>query len=403
MSGRVPGASMSRCLRNFKQNHEKEIISMPTIHWLGAGLSSVPGIRRLAASGRPLILWNRTLFKAQIALDDSPGQTRELDWAELTKTVQPGDVVVSMLPADLHSRVADLCLQRGSHFVSSSYVSPTMQALDTEAKANGLRFVNEVGLDPGIDHLMAHALMADYHSSGVMNPAHRHRFHSYCGGFPSQPNDFRYKFSWSPLGVLRALKTPARWIKNGGETTTDKPWKALSSYAVNLPGGEETFQAYPNRDSIPFAKQYGFNPEFNLQTFVRGTLRLNGWAEAWQDIFAVVEDSATDENELKLLSDSLWKEYAYDPDEPDRVILHVEMTATSDGQPVWSGTYALDEHGNATGSAMARLVSKTVSIAVEAVLDGELPPGVSAAPTNPQIVDSWMTKLIASGERIVRT
>jgi len=376
---------------------------MPTIHWLGAGLSSVPGIRRLAASGRPFILWNRTLFKAQIALDDSPGQTRELDWAELTKAVQPGDVVVSMLPADLHSRVADLCLQRGSHFVSSSYVSPTMQALDTEAKANGLRFVNEVGLDPGIDHLMAHALMADYHSSGVMNPAHKHRFHSYCGGFPSQPNDFRYKFSWSPLGVLRALKTPARWIKNGGETTTDKPWKALSSYAVNLPGGEETFQAYPNRDSIPFAKQYGFNPEFNLQTFVRGTLRLNGWAEAWQDIFAVVEDSATDENELKLLCDSLWKEYAYDPDEPDRVILHVEMTVTSDGQPVWSGTYALDEHGNATGSAMARLVSKTVSIAVEAVLDGELPPGVSAAPTNPQIVDSWMTKLIASGERIVRT
>jgi saccharopine dehydrogenase (NADP+, L-glutamate forming) len=70
---------------------------------------------------------------------------------------------------------------------------------------------------------------------------------------------------------------------------------------------------------------------------------------------------------------------------------------------VWSGTYALDEHGNATGSAMARLVSKTVSIAVEAILDGELPPGISAAPSNPQVVDAWLTKLIASGERIVRT
>ena len=67
------------------------------------------------------------------------------------------------------------------------------------------------------------------------------------------------------------------------------------------------------------------------------------------------------------------------------------------------GHCLLDEHGKATGSAMARLVSKTVSIAVEAVLDGELPPGVSAAPSNPQIVDAWMTKLIASGERIVRT
>ena len=376
---------------------------MPTIHWLGAGLSSVPGIRRLAASGRPFILWNRTLSKAQIALDDSPGQTRELDWAELTKAVQPGDVVVSMLPADLHSRVADLCLHHGSHFVSSSYVSPAMQALDAEAKANDLRFVNEVGLDPGIDHLMAHALMADYQSSSVMNPAHEHCFRSFCGGFPSQPNDFRYKFSWSPLGVLRALKTPARWIENSVETTAAKPWKALSSYAVKLPGGEETFQAYPNRDSIPFAKQYGFNPEFNLQTFVRGTLRLDGWAEAWREVFTVVEASATDAEELKQLSNTLWKKYAYDPNESDRVILHVEMEVDDGGQPVWSGAYVLDEHGNATGSAMARLVSKTVSIAVEAVLDGELPPGVSAAPSNPQIVDAWMTKLMASGERIIRT
>ena len=103
-----------------------------------------------------------------------------------------------------------------------------------------------------------------------------------------------------------------------------------------------------------------------------------------------------------MLSDSLWKQHAYDPGEPDRVILHVEMTVTDGGQPVWDGAYVLDEHGNATGSAMARLVSKTVSLAVEAVMDGELPPGVSAAPSNPQVVNAWMSKLIASGERIVR-
>ena len=117
----------------------------------------------------------------------------------------------------------------------------------------------------------------------------------------------------------------------------------------------------------------------------------------------VVEASATDEEELKQLSNTLWKEHAYDPNESDRVILNVEMKVTDGSQPVCSGAYALDEHGNTTGSAMARLVSKTVSIAVEAVLDGELPPGVSAAPSNPQIVDTWMTKLIASGERIVRS
>ena len=113
--------------------------------------------------------------------------------------------------------------------------------------------------------------------------------------------------------------------------------------------------------------------------------------------------AATGEDELKRLSDSLWKQHAYGPEESDRVILHVELTVTDGDQPVWSGAFALDERGDSTGSAMARLVSKTVSIACEAVLDGELPPGVSAAPANPQAIDVWMTKLIASGERIVRT
>jgi saccharopine dehydrogenase-like NADP-dependent oxidoreductase len=376
---------------------------MSTIHWLGAGLSSVPGIRRLAASDRPFVLWNRTLLKAQVALDNGSGEARELNWSDLSTAVQPNDVVVSMLPADLHQRVAELCLQGGAHFVCSSYLSPAMDALGAEVKAKGLRFVSEVGLDPGIDHLMAHVLMADYQASGMIDPTHEHRFRSYCGGFPSEPNDFRYKFSWSPLGVLRALKTPARWIEDGAEVTTEKPWKALSSYSVELPGGEETFQAYPNRDSIPFTQPYGFSPEFNLQSFVRGTLRLDGWAEAWQEIFGVVDSSATGEDELNLLSDSLWKQHAYDPDESDRVILHVEMTVTDGDQPVWSGAFALDERGDKTGSAMARLVSKTVSIAVEAVLDEELPPGVSVAPSDHLTADAWLAKLVASGERIVRT
>ncbi len=375
---------------------------MPTIHWLGAGLSSVPGIRRLAASGREFVLWNRTLSKAVDALEGG-GQARELSWDALAAAVQPGDVVVSMLPGDLHMRVAELCLQHRAHFVSSSYVSPAIQALDADARTHDLCFVNEVGLDPGIDHLMAHVLMADYQTSGVMNPQHEHRFRSYCGGFPSQPNDFRYKFSWSPLGVLRALKTPARWIEGGAETTTDKPWKALSSCTVNLPGGQETFQAYPNRDSIPFAGQYGFTSDFNLQAFVRGTLRLDGWAEAWRDIFAVVEDNSTDEDQLKTLSDRLWNQYAYDPDESDRVILHVELIVTDGDDPAWTGAYTLDEHGDSTGSAMARLVSKTVSIAVEAVMTGELSPGVSAAPSSRQTADAWMTELVASGEQLVRT
>ncbi|MEM7391937.1 MAG: saccharopine dehydrogenase family protein, partial [Verrucomicrobiota bacterium] len=361
------------------------------------------GIHRLAASGRPFILWNRTLSKAEDALEGIDGEARTLDWHDLTAAIAPGDVVVSMLPADLHPEVAERCLQRGAHFVSSSYLSPAMLNLDDAAKGKGLRFVNEVGLDPGIDHLMAHVLIADYQASGLMTPGHAHRFTSYCGGFPSQLNAFRYKFSWSPLGVLRALKTPARWIEHGAEATIDIPRRALTSYTVNLPHGQENFEAYPNRDSLPFTQQYGFTEEMNLQTFVRGTLRPEGWAEAWNEIFAVVEAANTEDAQLAALSDTLWSRHAYESDESDRVVLHVELDVTDNGQPVWNGSYVLDEHRNDSGTAMARLVSKTAGIAVEAILDNQIPPGVSAAPSDRETADAWLQELINSGERIIRS
>jgi len=378
---------------------------MNTIHWLGAGLSSHPGIQRLASPAHCFVLWNRTVAKALAALEGYHGEARVFDWSELQTAVHPGDILVSMLPADQHIRVAEICLEHGCHFVSSSYVSPAMHALDKPAREKKLCLVNEVGLDPGIDHLMAQVLMEDYRRSDAMNPDYAHHFNSFCGGFPSEPNDFRYKFSWSPLGVLRALKTPARWIEEGEETATDKPWKALSSYSVQLPAGEEIFQAYPNRDSLPFTTEYGFTPEFNVQRFIRGTLRLNGWAEAWSDIFDTVEscDTPAEQNQLANLSNELWEQYAYAPDEADRVVLHVDLEVKDGGKRLWHGAYALDERGNASGSAMARLVSKTVSIAVEAVMADELPPGVSGAPSDPRTARNWLNKLIDSGEKILRT
>ena len=182
---------------------------MAKIHWLGAGLSSVPGIRRLAASGADMVLWNRTLSRAEAALEGlSTGvKAAKLDWQVLEDAVEPGDVVVSMLPGTLHLQVAELCLKKQANFISSSYISPEIKALDDEARQAGLCFVNEVGLDPGIDHLLAHSLVNDYKHSTAFKPDNKHFFRSYCGGFPKQANDFTYKFSWSPLGVLKALRS----------------------------------------------------------------------------------------------------------------------------------------------------------------------------------------------------
>lgn len=380
---------------------------MAKVHWLGAGLSSVPGIRRLAQSGRSLVLWNRTLEKAEAALGGLNGtaQARQLDWDALCTDVAPGDVVVSMLPATMHMQVAKVCLDRGSHFVSSSYISPSMREVSAAANERGLSFVNEVGLDPGLDHLLAHELMAHYRGADVFDRVNSHHFRSFCGGFPKVSNDFRYKFSWSPLGVLNALRSAAQWIDGGKVCTTDKPWKSVQPYLALLPGGEESFEAYPNRDSLPFRSEYGFGDDWNVQTFVRGTLRLDGWSEAWKDIFELVENAEGDSGRQALVdkSEQLWKDYRYDDGELDRVVLSVDMQVANEaGETVWHQVYCLDECGNENGSAMARLVSLTCSVAIESVLAGKIESGVSAAPDNMQLVDDWLKQMRELGETIQR-
>ncbi|NNF79803.1 MAG: saccharopine dehydrogenase, partial [Rhizobiales bacterium] len=232
--------------------------------------------------------------------------------------------------------------------------------------------------------------------SAAFSPDNRLQFRSYCGGVPKIPNPFRYKFSWSPLGVLKALKSPSKSIQNGEVMDTSAPWDALSSYEALLPDGAETFEVYPNRDSLPFMEDYGFEAGWPVDQFVRGTLRLNGWAEAWNEIFKTVGDMSPEE--LAALSARLEAENLYEDGEPDRVVLCVDLQAQRDGADVWSKSYVLDAAGDATHTAMARLVSVPVSFAVEAVLNGEIAPGVSAAPSDPVMARDWLAKLKAKGE-----
>lgn len=371
---------------------------MARIHWVGTGLSTVPGIRRLIENGHTMTLWNRTVSKAEEAAAGLEGDfdIRPFTLDALAEALEPGDVAISMLPGDFHVAVADACMNAGAHFVSSSYISAEMRDRDSVGKDKGLCLVNEVGLDPGIDHLMAHVLMDTYRSSPAFSPDNRLQFRSYCGGVPKIPNPFRYKFSWSPLGVLKALKSPSKSIQNGEIVNTSAPWDALSSYEAQLPDGAETFEVYPNRDSLPFMEDYGFDPSWPVDQFVRGTLRLGGWAEAWDEIFKTVGHMSPDE--LAALSARLEAENSYDDGEPDRVVLCVDLQAQRDGQDVWSQSYVLDAAGDATHTAMARLVSIPVSFAVEAVLNGEIAPGVTAAPSDPAMARAWLAALKERGE-----
>jgi saccharopine dehydrogenase (NADP+, L-glutamate forming) len=365
-----------------------------TIHWCGTGLSAIPGLRRLIEAGHEVTVWNRSLTRAQDAVGDITNRIQVFDMDSLAAEVQRGDVLVSMLPGEWLVPLAELCMSKSANFISSSYVSPEMAALDADAKLAGVALVNEVGLDPGIDHLMAHWLVADYRGSDAYDTDSTISFISYCGGVPKHANAFRYKFSWSPLGVLKALRSPSRSIRAYSELAIQRPWDAITSYIAPL-AAPESFEVYPNRDSIPFIRQYDFDETWKLREFVRGTLRLNGWAEAWADVFAELETLEGPEGEVRLkqMSDTFWAENAYDAGEPDRVILCVALKAELDGVALYHKTHTLDAWGDLRGSAMARLVSVTVSLAVEAVQNHELPVGVSAAPNDAKLIDRWLAEI----------
>ena len=367
---------------------------MTNIHWLGTGLSAIPGLKMLIENGHSVLVYNRTVEKAIKALSNVKGdyQVFVFSLQSLEENVAAGDIVVSMLPGNFHVPVAELCLSVNAHFVSSSYISDEMRALNDAAKEKNLCFVNEVGLDPGIDHSMSHALVDDYKNSPKYSSNNEHSFLSYCGGLSDVPNDFCYKFSWSPLGVLKALMSTSVSIRNGDIFTVTKPWESVELYPLPMPWGEDEFEVYPNRDSLPFIEQYQMDDGLQIKQFVRGTLRYKGWKNAWGDIFSEVDtlDASIAEARLKEISDDLWDRYSYKDGEVDRVILTVELKVENDTEVVWHKQYLMDTLGNDNGSAMAQLVSCSVALAVEAVLGNEISSGVTAAPHQNKLVTRWL-------------
>jgi saccharopine dehydrogenase-like NADP-dependent oxidoreductase len=362
-----------------------------TIHWCGTGLSSGPGLRRLLENGHKVVVWNRTVEKARDVVGHLTTDIRPYSLEALTAALQPGDIAISMLPADQHVSIAKACLAKNANFVSSSYIAPEMKALDAEFRAKGLVSVNEVGLDPGIDHLMAHDLVARYRASSAYHADNILSFTSYCGGVPKIPNAFKYKFSWAPLGVLKALRSPSRSLRNFKELRVDRPWNAITSYDAPLPQ-PESFEVYPNRDSYPFMEDYHFDKTWKVRDFVRGTIRLNGWTTAWTPVFREIETLSGPEGELRLsqMAAEFLQDNAYAPGEPDRVVLFVSLKAERGGKKIFHETWAMDAWGDEHGTAMARLVSTPVSFAVESVLQKEFKPGVHAAPHDPKILTGWL-------------
>jgi saccharopine dehydrogenase (NADP+, L-glutamate forming) len=191
--------------------------------------------------------------------------------------------------------------------------------------------------------------------------------------------------------VLKALRSPSRSLRDFKELKVQRPWDAITSYEAPLPS-PDSFEVYPNRDSYPFMQDYHFDPGWKVRDFVRGTIRLNGWAAAWAPIFKEIEALTGPEGDARInaMAADLLVENSYAPGEPDRVVLFVSLKAEREGRIVHHETWAMDAWGDERGSAMARLVSTPVSFAVESLLAGEIPAGVHPAPEDPKLVTKWL-------------
>ncbi len=373
----------------------------PAIHWIGAGLASGPGLVSLANKWGEATVWDMVLDRAsELSQQVKEGATlnvRELNLSDdaslknFRDTLNKGDIIISMLPAAFHVQVAKIALSEDCHLVTSSYLNDEMIALNDEAVDKGISLVNESGLDPGIDHLLTHILVDEAKKSGALGNGNEIDFVSYCGGFPAEPTPFTYKFSWTPLGVLTALANPAQLVMNGNETTINKAWENVSE--IDIHG--ETFEAYANRNSLPYIQEYGLGGETNINTFVRGTLRMSGWKTAWKDIFDIVGNASGDD--LKELSAKLWDEHQYGTEEEDRVVLYVALTANKANGEKWEASLSVDAKGIGWQSAMANTVSYTVAEAVNALMEGRLKPGVQAAPHDIAEAKRWLAGLKENG------
>jgi saccharopine dehydrogenase (NADP+, L-glutamate forming)/spermidine synthase len=400
---------------------------------LGAGLVAKPMVRYLLEkAGFKVKVATRTVSKAERIIDGHPNgeavAANVTDADQLRSMIPEADLVVSLVPYTYHVQVAEIAIEFGKHALTTSYVSPEMQELDSAARDANVLVLNELGLDPGIDHMSAMKIIHEVQSQGGKVTG----FKSYCGGLPApdaNTNPWGYKFSWSPRGVVMAGKNSARFLDNGQEIAVPGPELFAQVAPVDIPGFGR-LESYPNRDSIPYTDLYGIQ---GTQAMYRATLRYPGWCAPWkmlvdlgfldeeernvsgltyaellsqfvpgasaatlkQDLarhLGIAENSdaitryewlgllgndvipAERSSPLDVLADRLLVMMPYQAGERDMVVLHHDFSIEhpEDGQKKITST--LIDFGIPNGdSSMARTVGLPAAIGVRYILEGKIP------------------------------
>ncbi|WP_268848018.1 saccharopine dehydrogenase family protein [Flavobacterium aestivum] len=258
---------------------------MRTILIIGAGRSASSLIQYLlnksVSEDLHLVIGDLSLALAEKKTNNHPNATPIaldiFDENQRKSAIEKADIVISMLPAHLHIEVAKDCIVYKKHLVTASYISDAMQELDKLAKENNLIFMNEIGLDPGIDHMSAMKVIDEIREKG----GEMLLFESFCGGLVAPESDnnlWNYKFTWAPRNVVLAGQGgAAKFIQEG--TYKYIPYVNLFRRTEFLEvEGYGKFEAYSNRDSLKYRSVYGLD---NVLTLYRGTIRRVGFSKAW--------------------------------------------------------------------------------------------------------------------------
>ncbi|KAG6453059.1 alpha-aminoadipic semialdehyde synthase, mitochondrial [Manduca sexta] len=449
-------------MANNRSRHKVEGNDQQTpVVILGSGLVSAPVVEYLARDKNIAVTVASQVKEEADALAERYGVSSEYfqasDEASLSKLASRAKLVISLLPYELHGAVARACLGARAHLVTASYVRPEVQQLHQAAKEAGITFLNEVGLDPGIDHLLALECIHDIQNHGGRVDS----FVSYCGGLPApefSDNALRYKFSWNPRGVLLNTISEAKYLSKGQivEVLSGGELMSVARELDFLPGF--AFEGFPNRDSTKYAKLYGIE---DAHTILRGTIRYKGFTDTmkalqliglvdpnphpslhpdgptitWRqfacELLGLMDSSIFYENlksrasehlgsagalaveSLGLLSDIeivkcgtpldtishyLSKRLQLEKDETDFVVLRHEVGVTwRDGKREMRDVTMTVRGDPSSHTAMARTVGLPTAIAAKMVLDGEIQERGVVLPFTPVVYKSLLSRLRSDG------
>lgn len=315
---------------------------------IGAGLSTTHLIDYLAKEGN-LHNWKITIAdrdenlarSKSIYSNTSACHLDSTDSARLNQLIEEHDIVISMLPAFMHMPVALACLNHKKNLVTASYLSPEMQALDQDVKQAGLIFLNEVGLDPGLDHLTAMSIIDRLKSQGFTI----REFESFTGGLVApeyDDNPWHYKFTWNPRNVVLAAQGGAVKFLQEGQFKYIPYHKVFRRTEIIEIDELGKFEGYANRDSLKYIETYGLQ---DIKTMFRGTLRRPGFCKAWNVFVSLgaTDDSYTLENSENMTYREFINTFlAYHPTDSVEIKLKYYLQIAQDDQELWDKLEYLD-------------------------------------------------------------